>query len=410
VKACILSIGDELMTGNTVDTNAAWLSRQLIGAGIEPAFHETVGDDRVAVAAALLRAAQRADVVLVTGGLGPTADDVTRHSLADALGTELDMDAQCLATLEEFFRQRQRQMAEANRIQAMVPRGAWPLPNRIGTAPGLAARIGGTPVFIMPGVPREMMKMFREAVLPALPPSGRAIRQIAIHTFGMGESNVFALIRDLMRRGGDVTVGTTISDGLVSVWVTSRAETEEDAERQAEAVAGPLCRRLGPVVIGRGRATMASVVGLLLRQRRQTLATAESCTGGLIGEMITQVGGASEYYLGGVVAYDNRVKQALLDVPADLLAGHGAVSEAVAAAMAEGCRRRLGADWAIAVTGIAGPTGGTADKPGGLVCTALAGAAGVKVEKQIFPGDRQSIRHRAAMAALNILRLALAGT
>lgn len=407
MKAAILSIGDELMTGNTVDTNAAWLSRQLLAAGYEPAFHETVGDNRAAVTEALLRNAARADLLIVTGGLGPTADDVTRHSLADALGTELAMDAQCLATLEEFFRSRQRVMVEANKIQAMIPRGAAPLPNPIGTAAGLTARLLGRPVFIMPGVPREMMEMYRTAVLPALPPSGRAVRQIAIQTFGIGESNLFALIQDLMTREGDVTVGTTIAEGLVTVWITSRADTATDAQRHAEEVAGPLCERLGNIVIGRGRISMAAVVGELLGKSGRTLATAESCTGGLIGQMVTDVPGASGYYLGGVVSYANTVKESLLDVPAQLLAAHGAVSDQVAAAMVAGCRKRFGADYAVAVTGIAGPDGGTPEKPVGLVYTALASPNGVSVERQIFPGDRPSVRNRAAVAALNMLRLAL---
>ncbi|MCY2931918.1 MAG: competence/damage-inducible protein A [Planctomycetota bacterium] len=409
MKACILSIGDELMSGNTVDTNAAYLSRQLLAAGIEPVLRETVGDNRSAVAEAIVRAASRADVVLVTGGLGPTADDVTRGALADAMGTELEMDERCLADLEEFFRCRHREMVVENRVQAMIPRGAWALPNPIGTAPGLAAKIGRAGVFVMPGVPREMVEMFETGVRPALPASGRAIRQIALHTFGAGESNVFAMIRDLMSREGDVTVGTTISEGLVTVWVTSRAGTEEDAERQALEVVEPLKERLGEIVIGEGKVTMASVVGQLLRERKQTLATGESCTGGLIGELITQVSGASEYYLGGVVAYDNAVKERLLEVPAPLLAAHGAVSEAVVAAMAEGVRRKTGADWGLAVTGIAGPAGGTREKPVGLVYTALAGGGGTKVAKAIVPGDRPLIRQRAAMAAMNMVRLALAG-
>jgi len=192
------------------------------------------------------------------------------------------------------------------------------------------------------------------------------------------------------------------------VWITSRAPTEEDARGRARALADLLKQRLGVIVIGEGKISMASVVGELLRERKHTLATAESCTGGLIGEMVTQIAGSSEYYLGGVVAYDNRVKIALLDVPPALLNEHGAVSEPVAAAMAQGARRRTGADWALAVTGIAGPGGGTLDKPVGLVYTALAGAEETKVEKTIFPGDRQSIRHRAGVAALNMLRLSLA--
>ncbi|MCY2926675.1 MAG: competence/damage-inducible protein A [Planctomycetota bacterium] len=407
MKAWILSIGDELMSGNTVDTNAAYLSRELLAAGIEPALRQTVGDNRTVVADALRRAAAGADVVLVTGGLGPTADDITRHALADAMGTELELNEQCLADLEEFFRCRQRPMVEENRVQAMIPRGAWALPNPIGTAAGLGAKLDGVPVFIMPGVPREMVPMFETAVRPALPQSPVAVVQIAIHTFGIGESNVFAIIRDLMSRQGDLTVGTTISEGLVTVWITSRAPTQEDARARARALADLLKQRLGVIVIGEGKISMASVVGDLLRRRGQTLATAESCTGGLIGEMVTQVAGSSEYYLGGVVAYDNRVKIGLLDVPAALLNEHGAVSEPVAAAMAQCVRRRIGAEWALAVTGIAGPGGGTLDKPVGLVYTALAGAEGTKVEKTIFPGDRQSIRHRAAVAALNMLRLAL---
>ena len=409
MKAIIIAVGDELISGATLDTNSACLAAELARRGIAAKAHWTIGDDEDAIADAIARAASSAELVIVSGGLGPTADDLTRQGLARAAGAELVLNEKCLARIEDFFRVRGRQMQPSNRIQAMIPAGAEPLENATGTAPGMAVKVGGARVFVLPGVPNEMKTMFETQVAPRLPQLGHVILSRAIHTFGLGESEISSKIADLMRRDANPLAGTTVAAGLVTVRITSSAESDKDAQGLAEAVAREIKKRLGRQVVGEGDATMASVVGGLLRNRKEHLATAESCTGGLVGQLITSVPGSSDYYLGGVVAYANQVKQDSLGVGKELIAARGAVSEQVAAAMAEGCRERFRSDWALSVTGIAGPDGGTDEKPVGLVYIGLAGPSGTRVHKHIFPGDRETIRLRTALAALNYLRLAMLG-
>jgi len=407
MNALIIAVGDELVSGMAVDTNSAYLARALAERGIAATAHWTVGDEQSAIVEAIRRAVEAAELVLITGGLGPTADDLTRQALAEAMEVELVPDRQCLATLEEFFRRRNREMNPANRIQAMLPEGAEPLANALGTAPGIAARLGRAEVFVLPGVPQEMQEMFSKEVLPRLPVGEGRIVHRQLTTFGAGESDIAAKIADLMARGRNPMVGTTASAGVVTVRIVARGATGPQAEGLAEETAEEIHRRLGRRVIGRGGASLPEAVGELLERRGETLATAESCTGGLIGEMITDVPGASAYYRGGVVAYCNELKGRLLGVSKELLAEQGAVSEQVAAAMAEGCRQRLGADWAISVTGIAGPSGGSQAKPVGLVYCGLSGPGIAEVTRQVFPGPRELVRRRAALTALNELRLAL---
>jgi nicotinamide-nucleotide amidase len=408
MNAIIISVGEELTSGQTVNTNSAFLARRLAERGIRTLEHCTVSDERAPVAAAIARAAESAEIILVSGGLGPTEDDLTRHALADALGTELVIDPKRLAHLEEWFRGRARPMSASNRVQAMVPRGAEALDNRMGTAPGLAARVKGARVFIMPGVPSEMKVMYDEVIAPRLPSGVGAIASKVVHTFGGGESDVGAKIADLMRRGANPLVGTTVAAGMVSIRIQAHDNDPARAREMAAEMAADVRRRLGEIVVGEDDDTMASAVGALLRKAGAKLATAESCTGGLLGEMITAVSGASDYYLGGVVAYANGVKQQFLGVGESLLREHGAVSEPVAAAMAEGCRQRFACEWAIGVTGVAGPTGGTEDKPVGLVYVALAGACPTEVIRSQFPGTREVIRMRASLMGLNMLRRKLA--
>ena len=407
MNAIIISIGNELTTGQTVDTNSAYLAAGLAEHGIAANEHWTIADDRGAISAAFRRAAEAADVVLVTGGLGPTQDDLTRQGLADAMGSSLVLDEKCLARIEEFFRRRNRPMNEANRVQAMIPAGAMPLENRLGTAPGLAARLGKANIFVTPGVPWEMKWIFENRIAPQLPPGQGVIVHRIIHTFGLGESDVGAMIADLMRRGANPLVGTTVAAGMVSIRIISEAKDRDIARRQAGDVIQELKRRLGDLVVGEEDQTMASVVGEMLRHRKQTVATAESCTGGMVGQTLTSIAGASDYYLGGVVAYANQAKAGLLDVPRELIALHGAVSEPVARAMAEGCRKHFASDWAISVTGIAGPGGGSEQKPIGLVYVGLAGPSGTQSHRHILPGTRDIVRLRATLTALDHLRLEL---
>jgi nicotinamide-nucleotide amidase len=408
MKAIILAIGDELLSGQSVDTNSADLSERLGELGIAVAEHRTVGDDRLAIAAALTAAAAGAELVLVTGGLGPTADDLTRQALADAMGAELHLDHDRLAEIEAFFLQRERPFPPTNRIQAMVPAGATSIPNPLGTAPGIVARLGTASVYVLPGVPHEMQRMFDEAVAPRLAGRGAIVHR-QVHCFGEGESTIAAAIVALMQRGRNPVVGTTAGAGMVTVRVAASAANRPEAEESAEQTVQEIRRRLGRLVVGTDEQTMPAAVGHLLREAGATLATAESCTGGLIGELMTSVPGSSDYYLGGLVAYADQAKSELLAVPAELIRQHGAVSEPAASAMVQEARRRLGADWAVSVTGIAGPGGGSEDKPVGLVYVGLAGAAGVAVHRHVLPGVRQIVRLRAALTALIHLRLALIG-
>ncbi|HRX84423.1 MAG TPA: competence/damage-inducible protein A [Phycisphaerae bacterium] len=408
MHAEIISIGAELMTGSSIDTNSAWLSEQLTRLGVPTLRHATVGDDAAAIAAAMGESASRAALVLVTGGLGPTRDDLTRAGLAAALGVPLVHDPDSMAQIDAFFRALNRPMPQANRVQADVPAGATVLPNDWGTAPGIRACLGDATIFCMPGVPREMKAMFDRYVTPFVAESGpaRGMATRVLRTFGAGESTLAEQIADLMTPGRNPAVGTTASEGVISVRIVASGATPTDAQQLADADEAEVRRRLGVLVYGHGDDTLASVVGGLLADRSLTLATAESCTGGLIAKFLTDVPGASHYLAGGVVTYSNALKTQLLGVPETLLAERGAVSAEVAETMAEQCRQRLGTDLALSVTGVAGPDGGTADKPVGLVYIALATPAGTQTKECHFSDrlDRAAIRDRTAKTALNLLR------
>ena len=408
MKAVILAIGDELVSGQTVDSNSAWLSRELALRGIATTRHETTPDDQPAITAAIQRASHEADWVLVTGGLGPTADDVTRDALAEAMGVGLHVDEQRLAEIRAFFERRGRTMAETNIVQANVPDGADSLPNGVGTAPGAMATLHDATVVLMPGVPHEMREMFHRSIAARLPDGEAAIVHRILHTFGTGESDLGGMISDLMQRGRNPAIGTTAKAGRVSIRIVARGDTRAEADELAGKDADELHRRLGEMIIGEGDETMAGVLGDRLREAGATLAVVESCTGGLVGKMITDVPGASEYFRGGVLAYDNGVKQAILGVSEDVLIRHGAVSEPVARRMAEGVRDAIGTDWGVGITGIAGPGGGTEEKPVGLVFIGVAGPKGTDVHRHVFPGDREVVRIRTALGAMNYVRMGAA--
>lgn len=412
MQAIILSIGDELTLGQTVDTNAAWLSARLVERGIITRWHLTVPDDCAAITRAVRQAAEEAELVILTGGLGPTADDLTRQALADALGAPLAENAAALAGIEAYFKHRRWPMTASNRTQALCPVGAECLENPCGTAPGLKLRLDRAVIVSMPGVPLEMKAMFDRHVAPLLAEtSGRVILTAILHTFGLGESRVGERLGELMDRARNPKVGTTVAGGVVSVRIRSEFPTAAEAQAALGATAAEVRRRLGSSLYGEGETTLPEVVGRLLKERGRTVATAESCTAGLVGKLLTDPAGASAYYLGGWIVYANALKSEVLGVPAELIARAGAVSEAVARRMAEQALARSGADYALALTGVAGPKGGSADKPAGTVWIALARrkAAGpeVRAEQFVFPGARDMVRERAAKTALNILRLAL---
>jgi nicotinamide-nucleotide amidase len=411
VKAEVLTIGDELLRGEIVDSNKSFLSDRLLGLDVETHYHASVRDDPENMIDAFRRAAERADVVLVSGGLGPTRDDLTSEVLARCFGRELRLDEAALETIRSFFRSVGREMSENNAKQAHFPEGAEVLPNPIGTAPGFLLEQHGTLFFCLPGVPREMSRMMDEQVLPRLASrvgGGGVVRARLLRTFGTGESMLDDQLKDVAA-SGDVTLGfrTSFPDNYLRP--VARAATAEEAEAKLDRVCEEIRGRLGAIVYGEGDETLPVVVGRLLRESGRTLAVAESCTGGLVAEQVTDVPGSSDYFLGGVVAYANAAKTLLLGVPEVLLVEHGAVSEPVARAMAEGVRERFGADYGLATTGISGPGGGTPEKPLGLVHIALARPEGVHAEHFVFPLDRTRHRLLTAQAALDWVRRAVLG-
>lgn len=420
-SAVIVSIGDELVLGQSVDTNSAYLSDQLLALGVRIVCHQTLADDLAAIAEVLDQASGRCDLVLVTGGLGPTDDDLTRQALSRMMGVPLVEDADSVGAIEAFFASRGRAMPDRNRIQAQHPRGSTILDNPAGTAPGICATWKDAQIIVMPGVPREMKVMFQRHVVPRVQAqweNAHVVLTRTLHSFGLGESTAARMLGSLTDRQRNPLVGTTVSGGIVSMRIRSEAGTRSQAQRALDATADQVIEQLGPLVFGQDDDTLASVLTGMLTEQRLTMATAESCTGGLVGALLTDVPGVSSVYRGGWVTYSNAMKQAELGVTDDVLAQHGAVSEATARAMAIGARQRADVDIAVSVTGIAGPDGGSEDKPVGTVWMAVAIRPGdlasrlggeVITHRFRFAGDRIRIRDRAAKSALQMIRLILRG-
>lgn len=410
MPAEIISIGSELATGVSLDTNSQWIALRLSEVGIDVRFHTTVVDDLDANVAVLRAAAARSDLVVVTGGLGPTKDDLTREALATYLGVPLLEDPASLEHVQAIFRMFNRPMPERNRVQAQFPAGSTVIPNPNGTAPGIWAEHGRTVFICLPGVPRELKPMFQDWVLPKLQEKvegRRAIVHRTLHCFGAGESQVEEMVGDLTRRGRHPEVGITASEATISLRITASAPTPDEARALIEPDAKFLYQVLGDLVYGEDGETLQGAVAKLLCEHQVTLSTAESCTGGLVSEWLTQIPGVSQCFPGGVVAYSNQAKMDLLDVPGKILDAHGAVSVECAEAMALGCQQRFHSDLAVSVTGIAGPTGGTPEKPVGLVYVSLASPTGTKTRHFQWGPDRHSVRIRAGKMALNLVRLYL---
>lgn len=437
LRASILSVGDELVSGLTIDTNSAWLSRELGGLGVRVVAHRTIGDELTEIETAIRDASQEAELILISGGIGPTPDDLTREALAAVTGGGLVESPDWLAHMQILFRARGRVMQPGNRKQAGVPQGAELLWNSLGTAAGIRANFAHTAMlFVLPGVPAEMMAMFDQHVRPWVRSvvhrrGGRVMRTLSLHTFGLGESDIAARLGDLLLRRNaaeDLQVGTTASRGVVSIRAYAAGATDAEVDEKLATVEREARQALGDVIFGRDDDTLAGVVGRLLREHpgRPVLRVAESCTGGLLGKTITDIAGSSDYFDRGFITYSNESKTQVLGLPRELIGEHGAVSEPVVAAMANGALRadplpddRPGI--ALSISGIAGPGGGTADKPVGTVCIGLASepqvaqirpasrgdtAAGLELLARTFRfvGDRELIRDRSAMMALAILR------
>jgi nicotinamide-nucleotide amidase len=405
-KAGIVSVGNELLNGRTVDTNAAYIAGKLRAISLPVVSVHTVCDEVDAIERALALAASEADVVVVTGGLGPTDDDLTRQAFAGFLGGGLVLREELLEGIRQFFDRRGMEMPGRNSIQACIPQGAQVLDNERGTAPGIQARKGGKWLFALPGVPDEMKHMLDTKVLPQLQPltAGQTLVVRRLKCFGAGESRIAEMMGDAMRRGRNPLVNCTVHTGVITLEIVATAERPEDAMRMADAQEQSLRAVLGDLVYGTDDQTLAEVVGEQLARSGRTLAVAESCTGGLLAKLITDIPGSSRYFTHGWVTYSNEAKRHDLDVPVKTMEEFGAVSEHVAEAMARGARRKAGTDYALSITGIAGPGGGTEQKPVGLVYIAVDSADGTNTSRHVFSFDRSAVRLRAAQTALNILR------
>ena len=418
MSAAIISVGDEILSGRTQDTNFPFLARQLHLLGITVDAHLTVPDSCPQLTDALAARCKTCRLVLITGGLGPTNDDITRFALSDVLASPLHLHQAALQQIEALFARLNRPMTQVNRVQAMIPASADIIENSCGTASGIRAHLGDTHIFALPGVPHEMRTMFTDHVAPAITALGLAQASLAVtylHCCGTGESNIFTLIEDLMDRPGNPLVGITVQDGIVTISVTASADSVQAARLLLDQKNRLLEARLGEFLFGRDDQTLPQVVGDLFIRKNQTLALAESCTGGLIAKLLTDVPGSSGFFLADLVTYSNQAKIDLLDVPQEILVQHGAVSSACARAMAAGAISHTHADWSLSVTGIVGPDGGTSDKPVGLVYIALAKNTPqnepqlLDVKELRFTGTRSHIRSRVAVAALDLLRHALRG-
>jgi len=404
MTAAILSIGTELTRGEIVNTNAAWLSAELTAAGFSVTAVETIADEMDDIVATIQKLAARHRLVIVTGGLGPTTDDLTASAAARAAGVALIRDESALLAIRRRIEARGKTLNAGHEKQADMPAGADMLGNAVGTAPGFTLALGDTPIFFLPGVPREMKRMFTDQVLPRIRPSApNNTFQIRLRTYGLGESLVGQALSGIEGTYAGVTLGYRVHFPEVDVKVHARAASREVARDLATRAAAEAKTRLGDVVYGEGDEAFPEMVGRAVRSRGYSLALAESCTGGLIAHMLTRYP-ASDYLVGGAVTYANSAKTRLLGVSEDTLRGHGAVSAEVAAEMAEGVRRACETDVGLSVTGIAGPTGGTAEKPVGLVYWAVAHPGGTVVRHNIFQGEREEVQASAAYAVLDLLR------
>jgi nicotinamide-nucleotide amidase len=404
----IVTIGTEILLGQLVDTNSVHVARVLADHGVDVFAKHSVGDNAARLAAMLEDVLARADGAVTTGGLGPTVDDLTKDAVARAVGRKLVLHEPSLRAIEERFRQFGRPMTDNNRRQAYLPEGCVVLDNPHGTAPGFVAlRADGKFVACMPGVPREMKPMLAEKLVPWLVRTyglREAIYTRTLHTVGIGESQLDQKVEDLFRTLENPKIAMLAHGGKVDVKVMAKASSPERAEALIEPVAAELRRRIGSGYFGDDELTLPGAIVAELRRRGMWLVTAESCTGGQVADALVGVAGASAVYRGGIVAYDNALKVGQLGVPQETLDRFGAVSEETAVAMARGARERLGGDLAIATTGIAGPAGGTAEKPVGLVWFALALQSGeTETRRLTFPGNRADIRDRATVAALGLI-------
>ncbi len=410
MKAEIISIGDELLIGQVVNTNASWMAEQLSLYGVSVGQITVIADQKDHIMRTLEEASRRSELVLITGGLGPTSDDITKHTLCTYFDTRLVLDPEALADIEALFPRRGLKVSEPNRLQAELPENCRSIPNAHGTARGMWFEKDGVIYISMPGVPFEMKPMMTNYILPEL--AGRnttgTIYFKTVLTQGVGESFLAELIREWeLQLPSNIKLAYLPQPGIVRLRLTATGPSLHHLKEEVDDEIRKLGSIIPELIFGFNDDTLEALVGSILKERGQTLVTAESCTGGYLAHRITSVPGSSAYYLGSIISYSNKLKMNLLGVPEEDLIRHGAVSEEVVKAMARGARIRLSADYAIAVSGIAGPDGGTAEKPVGTTWIAVASPEGVQAQKYQFGEHRERNITRTALTALNLLRKTL---
>jgi nicotinamide-nucleotide amidase len=410
VIAEIIAVGSEMLTPFRQDTNSLYLTEKLNSLGVEVAFKTIVGDNLKDIVGVTTTALARADILILSGGLGPTEDDLTREAVAETLGLQLRRDPEILRAIERRFAEHGWKMSANNVKQADVIGGAAVLPNSHGTAPGqwIGGRSDGKEkiVVLLPGPPHELKALFEGAVVERLRAKipKRFISARVLRIAGLGESACDARVAPIYKRFTDVDTTILAAPGEIQLHLRTQGESEEAADKRLDALVELIEEELGDNVYSDNGDSLEQIVSYFLQMRDATLAVAESCTGGLVAERLTSISGSSRYFIGGAVVYSNQLKTQLADVPADLIDVYGAVSEQVARALAEGIRTKCGTTLGLGVTGVAGPTGGTAEKPVGLVFHALAGERGTEVIKRNFSGDRARIRWFASQQALDMVR------
>jgi nicotinamide-nucleotide amidase len=407
MKAEIIAVGSELLTPDRLDTNSLFLTEELNKLGIEVLRKTIVGDNRELLAEAFRDALNRVPVVIASGGLGPTEDDLTRETVAELLGRKLRCNEEVVRAIEARFRSFKRDMPAVNLRQAMVPEGAEVLANPRGTAPGLWLEDGGRMIALLPGPPRELKPLFLEHVFPRLQRRVSGVRMFhrELRVTGLGESHVEERVRPIYTRYSDVNTTILAAPGEVQIHLRAWSDNAAQAETALKEMVRSFELALGDRIFAHSAVSLEEVVAEILTTNRATIAAAESCTGGLLAERLTRIPGSSNYFLGGAVCYSNELKTAWADVPAELIQAKGAVSSEVAIALAEGIRRRVGSTLGAGITGIAGPGGGSEEKPVGTVHIALASSEGVKERTVHLPGDREMIRLFATQVALDMVRM-----
>ncbi len=406
LKAEIIAVGSELLTPDRTDTNSLWLTKKLNEIGIEVGAKSIIGDDEERLEKAMRAGLEESDLVITTGGLGPTEDDITRQIAARAVGRELVFDEAVLEEIKKRFAHWGREMPETNRRQAFVIEGGKVLDNPHGSAPGMYVALEQKGLVVLPGPPREMQPMFENFILPKLlEKAGKIkVRRKVLKVSGMGESAVDELISPVYKEYGNVQTTILFNRSEIEVHLAARAASESEAGETLTRLTARLKEKLGLALYAENGESLEQVVGQMLKSAGKTLAVAESCTGGLVAERLTEIPGSSAYFIEGAVTYSNEAKIRTLNVPPEVLMEHGAVSAQTAEAMARGIRERAATDFGISVTGIAGPEGGSEEKPVGLVYLGYADEKEVKTLRIMLPGDRHLIRWRSSQAALDLLR------